>query len=44
MQDPVSESQNNNHESSIWKELFDEALSEFLPNIFMGVVRNIVHG
>lgn len=44
MQDPVSESQNEDSEPSFWKEFLAEALVEFLPNLLMGVVRTIAHG
>lgn len=48
MQDPISEPQNNENESSFWKdfcgEFLGEAFFEFLPNLVIGVVRMIAHG
>ncbi|MHA3049607.1 hypothetical protein [Acinetobacter sp. ANC 4641] len=47
MQDPISESQNNENESSFWKNNWIdvcEVCIEFLPNLLMGTVRIIAHG
>ncbi len=46
MQDPISEPQNNENESSFWKDNWVdicELCIEFLPNLLMSAVRMITH-